>query len=35
MTVSDNTIKAEGIGDFFKYLGEKRLNVPEKWQKTY
>ena len=24
-TVSDNTIKAEGLGDFFKSLGEKGL----------
>ena len=27
MTVSDNTIKAEGLGDFFKNLGKKGLNV--------
>ena len=35
MTVSDNTIKAEGYGDFFKNLGKKGLNVSKKWQKTY
>ena len=27
MTVSDNTIKAEGLGDFFKTLGKKGLNM--------
>ena len=27
MTVSDNTIVAEGLGDLFKYLGIKGLNV--------
>ena len=27
MTVSDNTIQAEGLGDFFKNLGRKGLNV--------
>ena len=35
MIVSDNTIKAEGLGDFFKNLGKKGLNVSKKWQKTY
>ena len=30
MIVSDNTIKAEGLGDFFKNLGEKGLNVSKK-----
>ena len=30
MIVSDNTIKAEGIGDFFRNLGEKGLNVSKK-----
>ena len=27
MTVSDDTIKTEGLGDFFKNLGKKGLNV--------
>ena len=27
MTVSDNTIQAESLGDFFKNLGEKGLNA--------
>ena len=27
MAVSDNTIKAEGLGDFFKNLGKKGLNI--------
>ena len=27
MTVSDNTIKAEGLRDFFKNLGKKGLKV--------
>ena len=27
MTVSDDTIKAERLGDFFKNLGKKGLNV--------
>ena len=35
MTVSYNTKKAEGLGDFFKNLGKKGLNVSKKWQKTY
>ena len=30
MTVSDDTIKAEGLGDFFKKLGKKGLNVSKK-----
>ena len=34
LTVSDNTIKAEGLGDFFKNLGKEGLNVSKKWQKT-
>ena len=33
MVVSDNVIRAEGIGDFFKNLGKKGLNVSKKWQK--
>ena len=35
MIVSDNVIQAEGLGDFFKNLGKKGLNVSKKWQKTY
>ena len=31
--VSDNTIKAEGLGDFFKNLGKKGLNVSKKMAK--
>ena len=27
MTVSDNNRQAEGLGNFFKYLGKKGLNV--------
>ena len=34
MTFSDDTIKAVGLGDFFKNLGKKRLNVSKRWQKT-
>ena len=34
MTVSDITKKAEGIGDFFKILGEKGLNVSKKTAKN-
>ena len=34
MTVSDNTIKAEGLGDFFKNLGKKGLNVSKKMAKN-
>ena len=30
MTVSDDTIKAEGLGDLFKNLGKKGLNVSKK-----
>ena len=30
MTVSDNTIQAENLGDFFKNPGKKRLNVKKK-----
>ena len=30
MTVSDSTIKAQGLGDFFKNLGKKGLNVSKK-----
>ena len=35
MTVSDDTIKAEGLGDFFKNLGIKELIVSKGWQKTF
>ena len=34
MIVSDNTIQAEGLGDFFKNLGKKGLNVSEKMAKN-
>ena len=34
MTVSDNTIQAEGLGDFFKKLGKKGLNVSKKMAKN-
>ena len=34
MTVSDDTIKAEGLGDFFKNLGGKGLNVSKKMAKN-
>ena len=30
MTVSDSIIKEEGLGDFFKNLGKKGLNVSKK-----
>ena len=30
MIVSDNVIQAEGLGDFFKNLGKKGLNVSKK-----
>ena len=33
MIVSDNTIQAEGLGDFFKNLGKKGLNVSKKLAK--
>ena len=33
MTVSDNTVKAEGLGVFFKILGKKGLNVSKKLTK--
>ena len=35
MTVSDNTIKAEGLGDFVKHLGKRRPNVSKKMAKKY
>ena len=34
MTVSDNTIQAEGLGDFLKNLGKKGLNLSKIWQKN-
>ena len=33
MIVSDNVIEAEGLGDFFKNLGKKGLNVSKKMAK--
>ena len=33
MTVSDNTIEAEGLSDFFKNLGKKGLNVSKNGKK--
>ena len=35
LTVSDITIHAEGIGEFFKNLGKKDLMCQKRWQKTY
>ena len=34
MIVGDNTIQAEGLGDFFKNLGKKGLNVSKKTAKN-
>ena len=34
MIVSDNTIRAEGLGDFFKNLGKKGRNVSKKMVKN-
>ena len=34
MIVSDNIIQAEGLGDFFKNLGKKALNVSKKMAKN-
>ena len=34
MIVSDNTIQAEGLGDFFKNLDKKGLNVSKKMAKN-
>ena len=34
MIVSDNVIQAEGLGDFFKNLGKKGLNVSKKVAKN-
>ena len=33
--VCDKTIKAEGLGMFFKNLGRKWLNISKKWLKLY
>ena len=35
LIVSDNTIQAEGLGDFFKNLGKKALMYQKRWQKMY
>ena len=35
MIVSDNTITAERLGDFFKNLGKKGLNASKTWQKMF
>ena len=34
MTVSDNTIQAEALGEFFKNLGRKGLNLSKKMAKV-
>ena len=34
MTVSDDTIKAESLGDFFKNIAKKGLNVSKKMAKN-
>ena len=34
MIVSDNVIQAEGLGDFFKNIGKKGLNVSKKMAKN-
>ena len=34
MIVSQNVIQAEGLGDFFKNLGKKGLNLPTKTAKN-
>ena len=35
MTVSDNTKRAPGFGDFFKNLGKKGPNVSKKMAKRF
>ena len=35
MIVSDNMIQAEGLGDFFKNLGKKGLNISKKMSKKH
>ena len=32
--MNDNTIEAEGLGDFFKNVGKRRLNVSKKMAKN-
>ena len=34
MIVSDNVIQVEGLGDFFKNIGKKGLNVSKKMAKN-
>ena len=34
MTISGNTIQAEGLGDFFKSLAKKGRNTSKRWQKN-
>ena len=34
MTVSDDTLKAEGLIDFFKNLGKKGSMYQKRWQET-
>ena len=34
MTVSDDTLKGEGLGDFFRNLGKKGLNVSKTMSKN-
>ena len=34
MTVSDNTVQVEGVGNFFKNVGKKGLNVSKKMAKN-
>ena len=34
MIVSDNVIQAEGLGDFFKNLGKKGVNISKKMAKN-
>ena len=35
MTVSDNTIQAEDLGDVFKILDKNGINISKKWQKLF
>ena len=35
MTVSDNTIQAEGLGDFFKSLGKRSVEKGKIYLKTF
>ena len=34
MTAGDNTIQGEGLGDLFKNLGNKGLNISKRWLKN-